>query len=407
MRLNTPVVNIRGVKIGGNNPIAVQSMTNTDTADASATAKQCIELADAGSELVRITVNNEASIKAVPEIRKILDKKGYKNLPLIGDFHFNGHKLFKNFPDCAKFLDKYRINPGNIGFGKEHDKNFKKIINTAIKNKKPVRIGINWGSIDKNLLAELMKKNFGKKKPKSDREVIIDTMIESALNSAKFAEKLGLPQNFIILSIKISVVQDMIEAYEKLVKRMTKDNHFYALHIGLTEAGSGMQGIISSSAALAILLQKGIGDTIRISLTPEPGQSRTREVEACKTILQSLGSRYFRPKITSCPGCGRTDSDFFQKLTKEIKGHINKNLKIWEKKYPRISEMKIAVMGCAVNGPGESRHADIAISLPGKSEQKVAPVFIKGKFKKNLKGKNIPQDFIKIIENFIEEKYGI
>lgn len=406
MRLNTPTVLVGGIKIGSKNPIVIQSMTNTDTADAKSTAKQIMELADAGSEIVRMTVNTNLAAAKIPEIRKILDEKGYKNLPLIGDFHFNGHTLLKDFPEMAKTLDKYRINPGNVGYGDKHDYNFSTIIKIAIENNKPVRIGVNWGSLDQDLLTEMMNKNSRLSKPKSDKEVIIDAMVESALRSAKLAEKLGLKQNKIILSVKMSIVQDMIKAYELLAARMQKNKHLYTLHLGLTEAGVGMQGLVSSSAALAILLQQGIGDTIRISLTPTPSQPRTKEVEACRTLLQSMGFRHFKPQVTSCPGCGRTDSDFFQKLAEEVNYYVTKNLKKWQKEYPnsadKIAELKIAVMGCVVNGPGESKHADIAISLPGRMEKSVAPVYIKGKFIKSLQGKKIPQQFIKLLEDYIE-----
>lgn len=407
MRLTTPVVTIGNVKVGGQNPIVIQSMTNTDTSDAKATAQQAMELADAGSEIVRMTVNTNLAAPQVPEIRKILNDKGYKTLPLIGDFHYNGHILLKEFPKMAKALDKYRINPGNVGYGEKHNYNFGTIIKIAIDNNKPVRIGVNWGSLDQDLLTEMMNKNSRLIQPKSDKEVIIDAMVESALRSAELAEKLGLTQDKIILSVKMSIVQDMIKAYELLATKMQKNKHLYALHLGLTEAGVGMQGLVSSSAALAILLQQGIGDTIRISLTPTSTQPRTKEVEACKTLLQSLGFRHFKPQVTSCPGCGRTDSHFFQELAEEVNSHITKNLPIWQKKYPKsaqkIAELKIAIMGCVVNGPGESKHADIAISLPGRMEKPVAPVYIQGKFVKSLQGKKIPQNFFKILEDFIKK----
>lgn len=410
MRLNTPTVEVGGVKIGGKNPIVIQSMTNTDTSDAKSTAKQIIELADAGSEIVRMTVNTNLAAPKVPEIRKILDAKGFAKIPLIGDFHFNGHTLLEDFPQMAKTLDKYRINPGNVGYGDKHDYNFSTIIKIAIENDKPVRIGVNWGSLDQDLLTEMMNKNSKLIKPKSDKEVIINAMVESALRSAILAEKLGLSQNKIILSVKMSIVQDMIKAYELLAEKMLKNKHLYALHLGLTEAGIGMQGLVSSSAALAILLQQGIGDTIRISLTPTPTQPRTKEVEACKTLLQSIGFRHFKPQVTSCPGCGRTDSHFFQELAEEVNSHITKILPIWQKKYSKnadkIAELKIAVMGCVVNGPGESKHADIAISLPGRMEKPVAPVYIKGKFVKSLQGKKIPQQFIKLLEDYVEENFN-
>ncbi len=378
MRLKTPTVKIRNVKLGDKNPIVIQSMTNTDTADAQATASQCIELYEAGSELVRITVDNEASAEAVPKIRKILDAKGYKDLPLIGDFHFIGHELLEKYPQCAKVLDKYRINPGNVGFGESRDENFEKIIKIAVKNKKPVRIGGNWGSLNQELIAEMKDKS------------IIQILVKSTLDSDKLAEKLGLKRNQIVLSVKVSDVQELIKAYELLVKKM--GNKPYALHLGLTEAGSGLQGVISSSAALAILLQKGIGDTIRISLTPQAKEPRTREVQACKHLLQSLNLRQFHAKIVSCPGCGRTNNKLFQKIVKEVNEYADKN---------DLGDLHIAVMGCIVNGPGESRQADIALHLPGKNEQAVASVYIKGKFSQTLKGDNITKEFIEIIKKII------
>ena len=381
-RLNTPTVFVRSIKIGGQNPIVIQSMTDTDTADAKATAKQCMQLVDAGAEMVRMTVNTNFAAAKVSEIRKILNAHGYKDLPLIGDFHFNGHILLKDFPEMAKTLDKYRINPGNVGKG---DKNFSEIIKIAVANNKPVRIGVNWGSFDK--------------------KISMEAMVSSAIHSAELAEKLGLKQNQIILSVKTSTVQSTVKAYQLLVEKMQKNKHLYALHLGLTEAGSGIQGLISSSAALAILLQQGIGDTIRISLTPTHGEPRTQEVKACKSLLQSLGLRYFTPQITSCPGCGRTDSAFFQKITKEINAAIEKKLPTWLKKYPQIAKLKIAIMGCAVNGPGEASHADIAISLPGRMEKKVAPVYIKGRFVKSLQGQKIPRQFIQLLEDYIRKKY--
>lgn len=387
-RLNTPTIHVRYVKIGGKNPIVIQSMTDTDTTNAKSTAKQCMQLADAGSEMVRLAVNTNLAAAKIPEIRKILDTNGYKNLPLIGDFHFNGHILLKDFPEMAKTLDKYRINPGNVGGKNEHSRNFSEIIKIAISNNKPVRIGVNCGSLDARLA-----------KPKSEKDVIVDAMVENAILSAEFAEKLGLKQNQIVLSVKMSDVQDMVKAYQLLAERMQKNKHLYALHLGLTEAGSGIQGIISSSAALAILLQQGIGDTIRVSLTPACNQPRTREVEVCKTLLQSLGLRYFTPQIISCPGCGRTNSTFFRKLTKEINAAIEKKLPAWQKRYPQTAKLKIAIMGCAVNGPGEAKSADIAIILPDKLSGKIAHVYMKGKFLKILKGKNIAEQFLELIEN--------
>jgi len=382
MRLKTLTVKIRKVKIGSGNPIAIQSMTNTDTQDAVATAKQCVELAKAGAQLIRITVNTNFAAEAVPKIRKILDKKGFRNLPLIGDFHYNGHILLEEFPLMAKTLDKYRINPGNIGKGKTCDENFKKIIGVAVKNNKPIRIGVNAGSLGK----------------KSGKETVIKTAVKTAITSAQLAEKFGLKQNRIVLSVKMSNVPDTILAYELLAETMNKNRRLYALHIGLTEAGSGIQGIISSSAALAVLINQGIGDTIRASLTPLQKYPRTVEVEVCKTLLQALNLNSYKPTIISCPGCGRTNAKFFEHLTKEINEKIERKLPSWLKKYPKITKLKIAIMGCTVNGPGEAKNADIAISLPGKTEKKVAPVYIKGKFVKTLSGNDIAEQFIKLAE---------
>ena len=406
MRNKTPEVNVGGVIIGGNHPIVIQSMTDTNTEDSKATAKQCMELADAGSELVRITVNTEKAALTVPKIRQILDKKGYKNLPLIGDFHYNGHLLLENYPECAKALAKYRINPGNVGYGDKHDYNFATMIKVAIKHDKPVRIGVNWGSIDQDLLTEMMETNAKLKTSKSDREVIVHAMVKSAMRSAQLAEATGLAANKIVVSVKMSIVQDMISVYELLQKTMNKTGKIYAIHLGLTEAGVGMQGVVSSSAALAILMQQGIGDTIRISLTPAPKQSRAKEVVACKTLLQSMGYRHFRPQVTSCPGCGRTNSNFFQDLAKEINEYIDEKMPEWREKYPKVCKMKVAVMGCIVNGPGESKHADIAISLPGRGEEKMAPVFIRGRYLKTLIGKNLFAEFVTILEDFIKQQYS-
>ncbi len=406
MRLKTPIVEIRGLKLGGENPILIQSMTNTDTADAKATAAQCIELAKAGSEMVRVTVNTNLAAQQIPELRRILDHEGYSHLPIIGDFHFNGHTLLSEFPEMAETLDKYRINPGNVGKGEKHDENFETIIRIAIQNNKPVRIGANMGSIDEDLLTQMMEENAKAPSPKSDEEVSIDALVESAIASAQLAEKLGMPQDKIVIGVKISNVQGVIKATKDLVDRMKQLDHLYVIHLGLTEAGSGLQGLMSSSAALAILLQEGIGDTIRISLTPEPGQSRVKEVEACKTLLQSMGYRNFKPKITSCPGCGRTGSVFFQTLAKEVNEHIDKKMPEWKGLYPGVEDLKIAVMGCVVNGPGESRHSDIAISLPGKMEDPVAPVYIKGEYLKSLKGENIAEEFIEILEEFIRNNFN-
>lgn len=405
MRLKTPTVQIGTVKMGAKHPIVIQSMTNTDTADWQATAKQAIELADAGSEIVRMTVNTDAAAKAVPKIRSALDKKGYAHLPLIGDFHYNGHTLLESNQDCAKTLDKYRINPGNVGFGDKHEYNFSKIIDIALKNDKAVRIGVNWGSLDQDLLTKMMNENAVMKKPKTSRDVLISAMVESALRSAKLSEKLGMANNKIVLSVKMSILQDMVDAYKLLAKKMQASKKLYALHLGLTEAGSGLQGVVSSTAALSILLQEGIGDTIRVSLTPDKQSPRIREVEVCKELLQALGMRYFKPQVTSCPGCGRTGSHFFQDLAQEINQNIDKNMPEWKKLYPGVERLKIAVMGCVVNGPGESKYADIAISLPGKMEKPVAPVYIDGEFVKSLQGAKISQKFMGILEKYISNKY--
>lgn len=399
--MKTPKVKIRNLSLGGGQPIVIQSMTNTDTADTQATAAQCIELAEAGAEIVRLTVNTDQAAKAVPEIRQILDQNGYEQLPLIGDFHYNGHTLLEDNPECAAALDKYRINPGNVGFGEKHDFNFSRIIEIAIANKKTVRIGVNWGSLDQDLFTEMMDKNAKRKRPKSDREVIIESMVESAHRSAKLAKKLGMKPNKIILSVKMSIVQDMVSAYRLLAKKTKSE---YALHLGLTEAGNGLQGIVSSSAALAILLAEGIGDTIRVSTTPDSETPRTREVEVCKQLLQSLGLRHFRPQVTSCPGCGRTSSTFFQELAKEINLHIDQKMAVWREQYPGVETLNIAVMGCVVNGPGEAAHADIAIALPGKMEKNVAPVYINGKFSHSLQGDNITEEFIEILENYLNNR---
>lgn len=400
MRVKTPTVQVGNVSIGSKHPIVIQSMTDTDTADIAQTTKQIIELIKAGSQIVRFTVNSNVAAEKVPDIRKSLDKKGYKEIPIVGDFHFNGHILLSEFPEMAKALDKYRINPGNIGTGKKHDENFTQIIKIAIKNEKPVRIGVNGGSLDPELLTSLMNKNAKLKKPKPQSEVLIEAMVKSALDSAHLAERIGLKQADIVLSVKMSSLPDTVKAYELLAKKMKA--HPYAIHLGLTHAGSGLQATVASSAALGILLNKGIGDTIRISLTTQPGQARAREVETCKALLQAMELKHYRPQVTSCPGCGRTDKAFFQKLNQDINKEIDKCLEKWLKKYPKVTNLKVAVMGCVVNGPGESNHSDIAISLPGKTEKKVAPVYIKGKYLKSLTGNTITKDFIKILEEFIK-----
>ncbi len=398
MRRKTLIVKVGSVLIGGDHPIAIQSMTDTPTADVNATLAQTIELIEAGAELVRWTVNDDDAARAVPEAINILRDKGHAT-PIIGDFHFNGHTLLRKHPRCAKLLDKYRINPGNVGRGKLHDENFAAIVKIAIDNNKPVRIGVNWGSLDQELLTELMDQNAKLKNPKDSEEVTYEAMIQSALRSAEYAEKLGLGANKIILSVKMSGLQDMVTVYSRLARRCG-----YALHLGLTEAGSDVQGISASAAALAILLQQGIGDTIRVSLTPQPGVKRSREVEVCRHILQALGLRYFKPSVTSCPGCGRTASDYFQNLAQEINAYVERKMPSWKKEYPGVEKIKVAVMGCVVNGPGESRHADIGISLPGASEKPVAPVYADGKRLTTLTGEKIKEEFIGILERYIREK---
>ncbi len=400
-RRQTPTVMVGNVALGRDHPVRIQSMTNTPTANVTATAEQTIELIEAGSELVRWTINDDAAARAVPKIIKVLTNKGYGSTPIIGDFHFNGHTLLEKHPECAQALAKYRINPGNVGKGDRHDENFARIIKIAIENVKAVRIGINWGSLDQELVTDLMNKNAELKDPKDFNEVMYDAMIQSALTSVRHAENLGLGKDQIVLSVKMSVLQDMVTAYLRLAQKCD-----YVLHLGLTEAGSATQGIASSSAALAILLQQGIGDTIRVSLTPQPNVPRLREVEICQHILQSMGLRYFQPSITSCPGCGRTSSDYFQYLAKDISEYVKQKMPAWKKEFPGIERLKIAVMGCVVNGPGESRHADIGISLPGASEQPTAPVYIDGKQTANLKGQTIKEEFIGILEGYIKEKYS-
>ncbi len=398
-RRKTPTVQIGNILIGCRHPVVIQSMTDTPTADIDATLTQTIELVKAGSQLVRWTINDDKAAQAVPEIIKRLQQKGYAT-PIIGDFHFNGHQLLTKHPEMAKALEKYRINPGNIGKGKQQDDNFATFIKIAKKYKKPIRIGVNRGSLNRELLARMMDKNAKLKNPKPLKEIIYQAMVKSALDSTNYAIKSGLRKNQIILSVKMSNLQDMVEVYTRLAEKCD-----FALHLGLTEAGSDVDGITSSSAALAILLQQGIGDTIRVSLTPQPGISRRREVEVCKALLQSMGLRYFAPKVTSCPGCGRTNSDYYQKLASDINKHIAKKMPAWQKKHPGVERLNIAIMGCVVNGPGESRHADIGISLPGAFEKPVAPVYFDGKQQKILKGKNIKNEFINILEKYIQQRY--
>ena len=393
-------VRIGAVLVGGAVPIIVQSMTNTDTADIGSTVTQIAELAQAGSELVRITVNNEAAAAAVPLIRDGLAAQGV-TVPLIGDFHFNGHRLLTHYPACAEALDKYRINPGNVGRGKKKDEQFAAIIEIACRYDKPVRIGVNWGSLDQALAARLMDENAALAQPQPASEVIYEAMALSALDSARQAEDFGLGHDKIILSVKMSGVQDLIAVYRKLAVRCD-----YPLHLGLTEAGMGSKGIVASTAALAVLLQEGIGDTIRVSLTPEPGGSRTQEVIVAQEILQALGLRSFTPAVTACPGCGRTSSDYFQRLARQIQDYLREQMPVWRTRYPGVEALKVAVMGCVVNGPGESKQANIGISLPGTGEIPVAPVYVDGEKTVTLKGETIAADFQHIVAEYVLRRYG-
>jgi len=390
----------RVVTIGGDAPVRIQSMTNTDTQDAIGTAIQVKELAIAGSELVRITVNTPEAAAQVPYIREQLDRMGI-DVPLVGDFHYNGHRLLTDYPDCAQALSKYRINPGNVGKGDKHDRQFGQMIEAALKWDKPVRIGVNWGSLDQELLSHLMDVNSARSEPWDARSVMYEALITSAIESAKLAESMGMNGDQVILSCKVSGVQDLISVYRELAQRCD-----YALHLGLTEAGMGTKGTVASSVALGILLQEGIGDTIRVSLTPQPGESRNQEVVIASEILQSLGMRSFVPSVTACPGCGRTTSTTFQELAKQIDDYLRAQMPVWRKKYPGVEKMKVAVMGCIVNGPGESKHADIGISLPGTGEAPAAPVFIDGQKALTLRGDNIANEFHQLVENYIEKRFG-
>jgi len=396
----TVPVSVDGVLVGGDAPIVVQSMTNTPTEDVAATVFQIQELARAGSELVRITVNHAAAARAVPYIRDELDKAGV-SVPLVGDFHFNGHRLLSEFPGCAEALAKYRINPGNLGSDQTRDAHFATMIETAIRYKKPVRIGVNWGSLDKGLVSRMMDENALRAEPKDADEMMHEILVMSALDSARQAEVLGLSRDQIIISCKVSGVLDLIAVYRQLAARSE-----YALHLGLTEAGMGAKGIVASTAALAVLLEDGIGDTIRISLTPQPGQSRTAEVEVAQQILQSMGLRSFMPQVIACPGCGRTTSTTFQELAKDIEGYLRKKMPQWRAQYPGVAEMSVAVMGCIVNGPGESKHANIGISLPGTGESPAAPVFIDGEKRMTLKGDGIAAEFKTILDDYVARTYG-
>ena len=393
-------VRIGSVTVGGDAPIAVQSMTNTDTADVEATAVQVAELARAGSELVRLTVNDEDAAAAVPPIRERLARQGIE-VPLIGDFHYNGHRLLAKYPACAELLDKYRINPGNVGRGKKKDEQFATIVEIACRHDKPVRIGVNWGSLDPELAARLMDENARLPEPRPAADIMHEAMIRSALDSARRAQDIGLGRDRIVLSVKMSGVQDLIAVYRKLAARCD-----YPLHLGLTEAGMGSKGIVASTAALAVLLQDGIGDTIRISLTPEPGGSRTQEVLVAQEILQAMGSRSFTPAVVACPGCGRTSSDYFQRLAQQIQGYLRAQMPVWRGRYPGVEELTVAVMGCVVNGPGESKQANIGISLPGTGEVPVAPVYVDGEKTVTLKGEGIAAEFQQLVADYVARRYG-
>ena len=392
-------VNVGGVWVGGNRPIAVQSMTNTDTADVGATAAQAQALALAGSELVRVTVNTREAARAVPEIVALLRER-HIAVPIIGDFHYNGHILLREYPGCARALDKYRINPGNVGMGRQHDDNFRSIIEIALENAKPVRIGVNWGSLDQALVTRLMDQNARRPDPKDSRDVIMEAMVVSAIESAEMARSYGMREDSIILSAKVSGVQDLIDVYRALAARSR-----YPLHLGLTEAGMGRGGIVASTAALSVLLQEGIGDTIRVSLTPAPGGDRSEEVRTCQDILQSLGIRTFSPRVTACPGCGRTTSTLFQEMADDIQKYLGSQMQVWKETYPGVENLKIAVMGCVVNGPGESKHANIGISLPGTGEEPKAPVYVDGRLMTTLKGLTIVNDFINILDEYVKARF--
>ena len=399
-RRKTVTADIGGVKVGRDTPVVVQSMTNTDTADISSTVAQVTALAGAGSELVRVTVNTEEAAAAVPRIVERLQASSCY-VPVIGDFHYNGHILLKKHPACARALAKYRINPGNVSIGRKDDDNFRTMIEVAVENQKPVRIGVNWGSLDQSLLTRLMDENSRLPEPRAARDVMMEAMVVSALESAAAAERYGLRRDQVILSAKVSGVQDLIDVYRSLASRCE-----YPLHLGLTEAGMGVKGIVASTAALGVLLQEGIGDTIRVSLTPAPNGERTEEVLVAQQILQSLGIRSFTPQVTACPGCGRTTSTFFQELAEQIQSHIRQQMPIWKDRYAGVEEMRVAVMGCVVNGPGESKHANIGISLPGTFEEPKAPVFVDGRLMTTLRGDGIVSDFIKILNDYVDSHYA-
>ncbi len=400
IRRKTPTVLIGNVRVGSDAQVVVQSMTNTDTADVASTVKQVAALHRAGSEIVRVTVNNDEAAKSVAAIVEELAQQDV-HVPIVGDFHYNGHLLLKKYPDCARALAKYRINPGNCSIGRKDDDNFRTMIECAVENQKPVRIGVNWGSLDQALLTRMMDENAKSAKPKEARDVTMEAMVRSALDYAEMAERYGLRHDQIILSAKVSGVHDLIDVYRMLASRCD-----YALHLGLTEAGMGMKGIVASTAGLTPLLLAGIGDTIRVSLTPKPGGDRTEEVLTAQQILQSLGIRSFTPQVTACPGCGRTTSTFFQELAQQIQSHLRESMPIWRQKYPGVEELKLAVMGCVVNGPGESKHANIGISLPGTFEEPVAPVYVDGRLLLTLRGDRIVQEFTKILDEYVVNRYG-
>jgi (E)-4-hydroxy-3-methylbut-2-enyl-diphosphate synthase len=399
-RRNSVTCTIGKVRVGSDAPVVVQSMTNTDTADVLGTVKQVEALARAGSELVRVTVNNDDAAKAVPQIVDLLDRRGI-DVPVIGDFHYNGHLLLKKYPECARALAKYRINPGNVSVGRKDDDNFRIMVEAAVENQKPVRIGVNWGSLDQQLLTRMMDENSRSAEPKDARDVTMEAMVVSALNSAKLAERYGLRRDQIILSAKVSGVQDLVDVYRNMAARCD-----YALHLGLTEAGMGAKGIVASAAGLSILLQEGIGDTIRVSLTPAPNGDRTEEVLVAQQILQSMGIRSFTPQVTACPGCGRTTSTFFQEMAEQIQSYLREQMPIWKQRYTGVEEMKVAVMGCVVNGPGESKHANLGISLPGTFEEPKAPVFVDGRLMTTLRGERIVVEFIDILDNYVDSHYA-
>jgi (E)-4-hydroxy-3-methylbut-2-enyl-diphosphate synthase len=399
-RHRTHAVRVGSVVIGGGAPVVVQSMTNTDTADVAATVEQIIELADAGSEIVRVTVNTDEAAQAVPQIRDRLWLRGYE-VPLVGDFHYHGHLFLTRHPECAAALAKLRINPGNVGFGAKRDKQFETMIEAALEHDKPVRIGVNWGSLDQELSTRMMDDNARLSEPKSADDVLREALVVSALASAQRAEEIGLPAERIVISAKVSRVPDLLAVYRELARRSR-----YALHLGLTEAGIGAKGIVATSAALAILLQQGIGDTIRASLTPRPGEARTQEVVVCQELLQSLGLRSFAPQVAACPGCGRTTSTYFQELADRIQGYLRAQMPVWKQRYPGVEGLNVAVMGCIVNGPGESKHADIGISLPGTGESPAAPVFINGRKAVTLRGERIAEEFQALVESYVERRFG-